>query len=150
MAKTIIVDLDGTISLNQHRYHYIYPKDGSKPDWDGFFLACVDDQPNLPVIEIILALKSKGYKIHIFSARGEIAYTQTVEWLTKYSVPYDDLTLRKKGCYTPDEDLKKEWLIEYYPDFKTQVLCVIDDRDKVVAMWRALGLTCLQVAEGDF
>ena len=27
---------------------------------------------------------------------------------------------------------------------------VIDDRARVVAMWRSLGLTCLAVAEGNF
>ncbi|WP_337588678.1 hypothetical protein [Nitrincola nitratireducens] len=27
---------------------------------------------------------------------------------------------------------------------------VLDDRDAVVAQWRALGLTCLQCAEGNF
>jgi hypothetical protein len=27
---------------------------------------------------------------------------------------------------------------------------VLDDRDQVVTMWRGLGLTCLQVAPGDF
>jgi hypothetical protein len=27
---------------------------------------------------------------------------------------------------------------------------VLDDRDKVVAMWRSKGLICLQVAEGNF
>ncbi len=30
------------------------------------------------------------------------------------------------------------------------VLCVLDDRDQVVRMWRGLGLVCLQVAPGDF
>ena len=29
-------------------------------------------------------------------------------------------------------------------------LCVYDDRDKVVAMWRRNGVACFQVAEGDF
>jgi hypothetical protein len=29
------------------------------------------------------------------------------------------------------------------------VLC-LDDRNSVVKLWRDLGLTCLQVAEGDF
>jgi hypothetical protein len=27
---------------------------------------------------------------------------------------------------------------------------VLDDRDQVVEMWRAMGLTCLQVAPGNF
>ena len=32
----------------------------------------------------------------------------------------------------------------------SRVRFVLDDRNSVVAMWRSLGLTCLQVAEGDF
>lgn len=31
-----------------------------------------------------------------------------------------------------------------------RVLVVLDDRKQVVDMWRSLGLTCLQVAEGNF
>ena len=27
---------------------------------------------------------------------------------------------------------------------------VLDDRNQVVEMWRSIGLTCLQVAEGNF
>ena len=30
------------------------------------------------------------------------------------------------------------------------VLGVFEDRDRVVKMWRDLGITCFQVAEGDF
>ena len=30
------------------------------------------------------------------------------------------------------------------------VFCVVDDRQKVVDMWRENGLTCFQVAPGDF
>jgi hypothetical protein len=30
------------------------------------------------------------------------------------------------------------------------VFLVVDDRNKVVDMWRTLGLTVFQVAEGDF
>ena len=30
------------------------------------------------------------------------------------------------------------------------VFLVVDDRNKVVDMWRSLGLTVFQVAEGDF
>ena len=30
------------------------------------------------------------------------------------------------------------------------VFLVVDDRQKVVNMWRDLGLTCVQVAPGDF
>ena len=34
--------------------------------------------------------------------------------------------------------------------FKYNVHFVLDDRQQVVDMWRSLGLTVFQVAEGDF
>ena len=148
--KVIIVDLDGTLALNQHRFHYIYPKDGSKPDWNGFFLACVDDEPNWPVIKAVRSFKESGYKVHIFSARGKIALTETIEWLDKHDVPHDQLTMKDIGCYTPDEELKREWLETLYPNYLEDILFILDDRDKVVNMWRSLGLVCFQVADGDF
>jgi hypothetical protein len=49
----------------------------------------------------------------------------------------------------PDDKLKKGWLDDLFPD-KTNILCVFDDRDKVVEMWRDNDLTCMQVAPGDF
>jgi len=148
--KTIIVDLDGTLALNKHRFHFIDKSSGNKVDWDSYFEACDKDLPNIPVIVTIKALKSTGYQVHIFSARGDIARDKTLQWLEDYAVPYDKLTLRKMGSYTPDDELKKQWLLEYYPNYKKDVFCVFDDRKKVVDMWRSLGLTCFQVAEGDF
>jgi hypothetical protein len=49
----------------------------------------------------------------------------------------------------PDDQLKKRWLDQLFPK-KEEILCVFDDRDKVVRMWRDNGLTCLQVGEGNF
>ena len=148
--KTVIVDLDGTLALNLHRYHFIDKSTGNKVDWNSYFEACDKDLPNKPVIESIRALKEFGYQIHIFSARGDIVKAKTIKWLERYFVPYDHLTMRKMDSFIPDEDLKKSWLLKYYPDYKNDILCVFDDREKVVKMWRSLGLTCFQVAEGDF
>lgn len=148
--KTIIVDLDGTLALNKHRYHFIDKASSQKVDWDAYFQACDKDAPHTPVIEAISALKDKGFNIHIFSARGDVVKEKTIQWLKKYNVPFDHLTMREMNSYTPDEELKKQWLLSYYPSYKKDVFCVFDDRDKVVKMWRSMGLTCFQVAEGDF
>jgi hypothetical protein len=51
--------------------------------------------------------------------------------------------------FTSDDILKEEWLNQEFPD-KQNLLCVYDDRDKVVAMWRRNGIPCFQVAPGDF
>ena len=50
--------------------------------------------------------------------------------------------------FMPDEILKKK-MLDTFVD-KNDVLMTVDDRQKVVNMWRAEGLTCLQVAPGDF
>lgn len=150
MNKFIIVDLDGTLALNHHRYYHIDKKLGRKVDWYSYFEACDQDEPNTPVIESIKALVASGYKIHIFSARGDIVREKTIQWLDRYNIPYHQLTMREMDSFTPDEELKKSWLLSYYPNYKEEVLCVFDDRDKVVKMWRSLGLTCFQVADGNF
>jgi len=147
--ETVIVDLDGTLALNKHRYHFIDKRLG-KPNWEQYFLACNKDQLNVPVAEAVKALKASGYNIHIFSARGKIAYDITIEWLEKHSIPFDALTMRELGDFTPDEELKHSWLLSKYPNYTRDILCVFDDRDKVVQMWRSIGLACFQVAPGDF
>jgi hypothetical protein len=150
MNKTIIVDLDGTLALNNHRFHFIDKSLKKKVDWDSYFNACNKDQPNIPIIETIKALKEQGFSIHILSARGDVVREKTIRWLETYNVPYDKLTMREMNSYTPDEELKKSWLIAHYPNYKADVFCVFDDRDRVVKMWRSMGLVCLQVAEGNF
>jgi hypothetical protein len=54
----------------------------------------------------------------------------------------------KEMRFMPDEILKKEMLDTFVNI--DDVFLVVDDRDKVVKMWREEGLTCFQVAEGDF
>jgi hypothetical protein len=55
--------------------------------------------------------------------------------------------MRAASDFTPDEELKRQWIEEYKLE---HILCIFDDRKKVVDMWRSLGLTCFQVAPGDF
>ena len=85
----------------------------------------------------------------IFSGRDNISEKETIKWLRSHGVEPDMLRMREHDDFTPDDVLKKSWLDEVFPD-KSQVLCVFDDRDKVVNMWRREGLTCFQVAPGNF
>ena len=48
---------------------------------------------------------------------------------------------------------KRDWLNDLLNELnisKEDIFCIFDDRDKVVKMWREEGLTCMQVAPGDF
>jgi hypothetical protein len=149
--KIVIADLDGTIALIEHRRHWLdagkHPEMNADERWRRFFAECVKDQANWPVIFTLQALGRAGYSIHIFSGRSDEVRGQTHEWLYNFFVPYDLLKMRGEGDFTPDEVLKRQWIREYNLE---EILCVFDDRAKVVAMWRELGLTCFQVAPGDF
>ena len=57
--------------------------------------------------------------------------------------------MRKTGDNRKDSIIKEEIyrnLIE--PNYNIEF--VLDDRNQVVDMWRRIGLTCLQVADGNF
>lgn len=148
MSKIIIFDLDGTLANCEHRKHLIESK---PPDWDAFYLACGGDTVNEAVACVYYSMQcdyDMGYRIEVWSGRGEIARKLTEKWLRKHS--FDgiwELRMRPIGDTTPDEVLKKRWLDEVG---KENVLMVFDDRSKVVKMWRENGVPCFQVAEGDF
>lgn len=60
------------------------------------------------------------------------------------------LTMRQEGDYTPDDILKRKWLDGMLVDDRHRLVATFDDRDRVVAMWRAAGVLCFQVADGEF
>jgi hypothetical protein len=149
--KIVIADLDGTIALIEHRRHWLskeqHPELTSAERWRRFFAECNKDLPNIPVIDTLRSLRWNWYDIHIFSGRSDEVKEQTLTWLGRNSVPWQRLIMRSAGDFTPDEELKRQWIEEYKLE---DIFCIFDDRAKVVAMWRQLGLTCFQVAPGDF
>lgn len=138
--KAIIVDIDGTIADMQKGV----PGKRSPFDWD----RVGEDFPNENVIDIVFALSMK-YEIIIVSGRDEICESETMKWLEDNGVPCDELFMRRHNDNRPDHWIKRE-IYETKIAQHWNVIAVLDDRDKVVDMWRALGLTCLQVADGNF
>ena len=168
MQKTIIFDLDGTLANIDSRRD-ISMKLNGKLDWDVFaapnsILAL--DKPNAPVIKMAQMFKADGFKIVIFSGRNDRGFDATVQWLNDFKVPFDLLVMRPDKFkdkswpiadgnpatpdmrFMPDEILKKK-MLDTFVDIN-DVFLVVDDRDKVVKMWRDLGLNTFQVAPGDF
>ena len=173
MKKTIIFDLDGTLAIiDKRRILAGKTVDGvptDKMDWDVFFdpdNVLNLDEPNPPVIKMAQLFKADGFKIVIFSGRNDRSFDTTTQWLNNNDVPFDLLVMRpdkfkdkswpiasgnpatKAMRFMPDEILKKE-MLDTFVD-KDDVLMCVDDRQKVVDMWRENGLTCFQVAPGNF
>ena len=62
---------------------------------------------------------------------------------------FSAIYMRGDTDFRPDDELKKGFLDKMRKDGFNPVMAV-DDRQQVVDMWRRRGLTCFQVAEGNF
>ena len=160
MEKWIIFDLDGTLADIKAR-RSLAAKENGKLDWKVFFNPdnIKLDVPMSDSIALYIALQRAGYKMAIFSGRGEETKEVTESWLKDNGISYDILRMRPVSNYEPDDSLKRDWLKEEFEYRNNQwvkrkkwasLLCVFDDRNKVVDMWRSEGILCCQVAPGDF
>lgn len=148
--KTVIFDLDGTLALIDKRRAKASLPNG-KMNWKEFFAPenIQLDEPNWPVIDTFNAMQEAGFIVGIFSGRDDISEVETRSWLLDHDIHPDFLKMRSHGSFVPDDKLKKIWLNDLLED-SHNILCVFDDRDKVVKMWRENGISCFQVAEGKF
>lgn len=140
-----IFDLDGTLADLGHRLHHIQKE---KPDWDTFNKMCSYDEPKHDIITLLHVMANSGFRIAIFTGRMETVRTQTIDWLKQQHIHYDLLVMRKAGDHRSDTVVKEEMLKNHL--YIGDILFTVDDRDKVVQLWRDLGLTCLQVQKGDY
>jgi hypothetical protein len=80
---------------------------------------------------------------------------KTVSWIAENTsfMSFDldaILVMRDEGDYTADDTLKRSWYENMLSEDKSRLVAVFDDRDRVVKMWRDVGVTCFQVADGEF
>ncbi len=143
----VIFDLDGTLADCQHRIHLI---EGPEQNHRAFFAACSLDLPIHDMIDMLHHMYLAGYYVYIVSGRSDECRQQTEEWLDRYGIPYKFLFMRKSGDHRPDYIVKRNIYTQEFYNKEIKVDYVFDDRDSVVAMWRSLGLRCLQVAPGAF
>lgn len=136
--KAVIVDVDGTIALMNGRDPY---------DWG----RVSEDSPNSGVIEIVKALVSVGFTPVFLTGRKEAAYDDTLKWIRGHFdfTVAPTLIARDDDDDRPDSKVKYE-MFDNHVRSNYNVVAVLDDRNSVVKMWREIGLTCMQVAEGNF
>jgi predicted kinase len=133
----VICDLDGTLAEISHRSPY----DASQCEKDGWHTDVKDMFADL--------VDRKGAWMLFVSGRSDKYKAETLSWLQSGFYGPFDLHMRKEG------DMRKDWLVKFEilrdeiaPRFNP--VAVFDDRDQVVAMWRAQGLRVYQVADGNF
>lgn len=147
--RAIIVDIDGTVArmngrgpFDEHLVH--------------------TDELIESVAAMVEHAAMNDIAIIFMSGRTDGCYDATYEWLRKkmefLAWEFGDIceiqwelhmrrSVEDRG--RPDDIVKHEMFWREVAH-RYNVLYTIDDRNKVVAMWRAIGLTCAQVAEGAF
>ncbi len=141
----VVFDLDGTLADGTHREHYVTRPVGEK-DWRAYFADCDRDEPKRPIIDTLRALKAAGHQIEIWTGRSDEVADKTAAWLQRHGLDGFPMRARAAGDHTADHDLKASWLAQC----SRKPNLVFEDRARVVSMWREAGITCCQVAPGDF
>jgi uncharacterized HAD superfamily protein len=142
----VIVDIDGTLADASHRLHWI----SSRPkNWKAFFANMDKDLPIVETVSLVQSLADAGHRLIYCSGRPADYRDVTVEWLRLQVGRYGPLFMRAKGDFRNDDVVKEELLAEIRLQGFDPVLA-LDDRKRVVDMWRRNGIRCLAVEEGEF
>ncbi len=140
LPSVVICDIDGTVALRNGRSPY----DLTKVSEDTF-----DPRMN----RILSHFMDTGVKVIFISGREgtEQCMRDTKQWIGDNIGRRDkwDIIFRTEGDHRNDSIVKEEIYEQYIKD-KYNVVCVFDDRDRVVKMWRDKGILCNQVYYGDF
>jgi len=131
LDNAVIFDFDQTLSLISERGPF---------DWD----RVGEDEPNLIVIEHVDFHRSKGRKIILVSGRDESSRFESERWLESNGIYFDFFFMRQKYDFRGDNIIKRE-IYEQKIMEQYNVLCVYDDRLRVLEMWNQLGLFTFNV-----
>lgn len=143
--QCIICDLDGTLCLF-----------GDKNPYDRDFENDVENEAVYDLLQRIDAcnFEGVGYWTDIVFLSGRMkkpgVEEKTRKWLDDHGFKIYPLFMRENDDYRKDVEVKEELYNNHIKDVFKKVQFVLDDRDQVVQLWRKLGLTCFQVADGDF
>lgn len=130
----VIVDIDGTLANHEQIRS---PHNESMVLWDREYPVVCEWVRNL----------SQFYSIVVVSGRHCSCGKDTVKWLEQHNIVFDHLLMRNSGDNRPDNLVKQDILsgILRCGVLKSQIQFVIDDRPKVIRMWKENGLTVYPV-----
>jgi predicted kinase len=128
LPDAIIVDIDGTLAHMADRSPYdptLYHT----------------DTLDTVVAELVQLYRKAGVHAIVVSGRTGTpeARTTTEEWLASSGVKYDQFYMRADGDDRKDDVVKDE-IFETHIAGKYNILFTLDDRQRVVDMWRAKGI----------
>lgn len=135
-SPCVVIDLDGTTMLHNGRLPF---------DWNKVSTDIFDPR----MLKIINKFYESAVKIIFLTGRPESVRNATDDCLNSKLWFSYELIMRPVNDNRSGDVLKKD-LWEKYIDPYYNTLCVFEDSNKCVDMWRDLGLLTCQVANGDY
>jgi beta-phosphoglucomutase-like phosphatase (HAD superfamily) len=139
LPRAAIWDLDGTLSDDRARAHFVEVEAGRKRDWKSYFDAIEEDPPIAASIAILHALHSTGVRILFLTGRPEHTRPRTERWLKANGLTeYDELLMRPHGEFRVAGEFKAEVIAELMQRY--ELVCAFEDRVDVAEAIRQAGV----------
>jgi predicted kinase len=139
LPKAVICDLDATLALHQGRTPF---------DWSRI----LEDKPEPRLKQLLDLFVKNDIKILFLTGRTEDALDNTVQWIYEnihLTENQYELFLRDNKDFSHGDDYKRKVYNDFIKD-KFNILCVFEDSNKCVKMFREEGLLTCQVENSDF
>ena len=137
--KAVIWDLDGTLSDDRARAHFVEVEEGRERDWTSYFDAIDEDPPIAASMEILRAMHAQGLRIIFLTGRPVYTREKTERWLKANGLTeYDHLVMRPEGEYRPAGYFKVDAVARLREDY--ELVCAFEDRIDVAEALRQAGV----------
>jgi beta-phosphoglucomutase-like phosphatase (HAD superfamily) len=137
--RAMIWDLDGTLSDDKARAHFVEVERGRARDWHSYFDAIDTDPPIAASMEVLRAMHAAGIRILFLTGRPEYTRPKTVRWLEANGLTeYDALLMRPDGERRPAGFFKAEVVDRLRRDY--ELVCAFEDRIDVAERLRQAGV----------
>jgi len=139
LPKAVIWDLDGTLSDDRARAHFVEVEEGKKRDWKSYFDAIGSDPPIAASLEVLRALHAAGNRVVFLTGRPEHTRRTTERWLKANGLTeYDRLLMRPPGDLRRSGEFKVEEVAKLRREY--ELVCAFEDRIDVADALRGAGV----------
>ena len=137
--RAMIWDLDGTLSDDKARAHFVEVERGRARDWHSYFDAIDTDPPIAASMEVLRAMHAAGIRVLFLTGRPEYTRDKTLRWLQANGLTeFDALIMRPEGEVRPAGFFKADAVRALRRDY--ELVCAFEDRIDVAQALREAGV----------
>ncbi|HYH78461.1 MAG TPA: HAD family acid phosphatase [Longimicrobium sp.] len=139
LLKAVIWDLDGTLSDDRARAHFVEVEKGRQRDWKSYFDAIGEDPPIAASMEVLRAMHAAGNRIVFLTGRPDHTRRTTERWLKANGLTeYDRLVMRPPRDFRPSGAFKADEIAKLRREY--ELVCAFEDRIDVAEALRQAGV----------